>query len=102
MKKIVSFAVKHAGLIVLILAISAQFAFAGTGGTEFNDLYQMLLGWTTGVLGKTIALGAFLVGMGFTIVNQSLIPVAIGIGSAAALAYTPAVLDSVMVATLIF
>lgn len=91
---------KYLPLAVMALFIIASNVYAGTGGTEFQALYDMLTGWTTGLLGKTIALGAFLVGMGFSVVQQSLVPVAIGIGAAAALAYTPDVLDSVITATI--
>lgn len=87
-------------LVVFGLFIVASNVYAGTGGTEFQQLYDMLTGWTNGVLGKTIALACFLVGMGFSIVQQSLIPVAVGIGAAAALAYTPSIVDTVITATL--
>jgi conjugal transfer pilus assembly protein TraA len=87
-------------LAVFGLFIIASNVYAGTGGTEFQQLYDMLTAWTNGVLGKTIALACFLVGMGFSIVQQSLIPVAVGIGAAAALAYTPSIVDTVITATL--
>ena len=38
-------------------------AVAGTGGTEFDDIYTLLVGWTQGTLGKIIALGMFMVGL---------------------------------------
>lgn len=88
--------IKYLPLVVFGIFVIATNVYAGTGGTEFQGLYDLLTGWTTGLLGKTIALAAFLVGMGFTVVNQSLVPVAIGIGAAAAVAYTPDVLDSVV------
>ena len=97
MMKYINFFVKYGALIAFIFFVVASNVFAGTGGTEFTQLYDLLTGWTTGVLGKSIALAAFLVGMGFTVVQQSLVPVAVGIGAAAALAYTPAVLDGIIV-----
>lgn len=84
----------------VIALFSASAAIAGTAGTEFVQLYDLLEGWTTGMLGKSIALAAFLVGMGFSVVKQSLVPVAIGIGAAAALAYTPEVLSGIITAVI--
>ncbi len=86
--------------ILFYLVFFALPAIAGTAGTEFQQMYDMLEGWTTGMLGKTLALSSFLVGMGFSVVRQSLVPVAVGIGSAAALAYTPEILGSIITAVI--
>jgi conjugal transfer pilus assembly protein TraA len=91
---------KFIPLIVFALFVIVANVYAGTGGTEFTALYDLISGWTTGMLGKTLALSCFLVGMGFSVVQQSLVPVAVGIGAAAALAYTPAVLEGVITATI--
>ena len=87
-------------LAVLALMLTARAAIAGTAGSEFTQLYDMLEGWTTGMLGKSIALASFLVGMGFSVVRQSLLPVAVGIGAAASLAYTPEILGSIITAVI--
>lgn len=71
-------------------------AMAGTGGTEFDDIYSLLVGWTTGTLGKVIALGMFMVGLAAGIVNQSIVAVVIGIGGALALNYAPTVISNVV------
>lgn len=71
-------------------------AMAGTGGTEFDDIYTLLVGWTQGTLGKIIALGMFLVGLSAGIVNQSIVAVVIGIGGALALYYGPTVISGVV------
>ena len=94
--KHLSIITRYPGLIALAILVTTTAAIAGTGGTEFVQLYDLLEGWTTGMLGKSIALASFLVGMGFSVVNQSLVPVAVGIGAAAALAYTPEVLNGVI------
>ncbi len=78
------------------LALSATDAMAGTGGTEFDDIYTLLVGWTQGTLGKIIALGMFLVGLSAGIVNQSIVAVVIGIGGALALYYGPTVISGVV------
>lgn len=87
------------GLLFYLLVLALP-AIAGTAGTEFQQMYDMLEGWTTGMLGKTIALSSFLVGMGFSVVRQSLVPVAVGIGAAASLAYTPEILGSIITAVI--
>lgn len=92
--------IRISGIAVIAMFLSAGVVLAGTAGTEFVQLYDLLEGWTTGMLGKSIALAAFLVGMGFSIVKQSLIPVAIGIGAAAALAYTPEVISGIITAVI--
>jgi conjugal transfer pilus assembly protein TraA len=71
-------------------------AMAGTGGTEFDDIYTLLVGWTQGALGKVIALGMFMVGLAAGIVNQSIVAVVIGIGGALALYYAPTVISGVV------
>ncbi|MDP1773972.1 MAG: TraA family conjugative transfer protein [Methylobacter sp.] len=73
-------------------------AVAGTGGTEFDDIYTLLVGWTQGTLGKIIALGMFMVGLSAGIVNQSIVSVVIGIGGALALYYGPTVINGVVAA----
>lgn len=56
---------------VVAMAMTAP-AFAGTGGTEFSDIYDLLTGWSKGTLGKVMAVGMFLVGIGTGIVRQSI------------------------------
>jgi len=73
-------------------------AMAGTGGTEFDDIYTLLVGWTQGTLGKIIALGMFLVGIAAGILNQSIAAVVVGIGGALTLYYGPTVIDGVVAA----
>jgi len=78
------------------LALSATDAMAGTGGTEFDDIYTLLVGWTQGTLGKIIALGMFLVGLSSGIINQSIVAVVVGIGGALSLYYGPTVISGVV------
>jgi conjugal transfer pilus assembly protein TraA len=78
----------------------ASAAIAGTGGTEFTDLYTTLQGWSQGYLGKTIALGAFIVGMGIGIAQQSIMAIALGIGAGMAVQYAPTIIDSMVTALL--
>jgi conjugal transfer pilus assembly protein TraA len=75
-------------------------AMAGTGGTEFDDIYTLLVGWTQGTLGKIISLSMLLVGLAGGIVNQSIISVVVGIGGALVLYYAPTVVNGVVAATI--
>ncbi|MBS3952243.1 MAG: pili assembly chaperone, partial [Methylomicrobium sp.] len=67
-------------------------------GSEFDDIYTLLVGWTQGTLGKIIALGMFMVGLSAGIVTQSIVSVVIGIGGALALYYGPNVINGVVAA----
>ncbi|MFA5180417.1 MAG: TraA family conjugative transfer protein [Syntrophales bacterium] len=81
-----------------LLLLWASAVWAGTGGTEFTDLYTTIQGWSQGYLGKTIAIGAFIVGMGIGIAQQSIMAIALGIGSAMAVQYAPNIIDSMVTA----
>ena len=86
---------KKYGLFALMISMVAGMANAGTGGTEFDTMYQMVVDWTEGTLGKLLAVAAFLIGMGMGIVRQSIIAIVLGIGFALALAYAPAIIDAI-------
>jgi len=84
----------------VLLLVWASAVMAGTGGTEFTEIYTMLQGWTQGFLGKAIALGCFLTGMAIGIVRQSMMSIALGIGGGMAVQYTPNIIDSIVTALL--
>lgn len=88
-------AVKNYGLPVALLALVAGAASAGTGGTEFDTMYDMVVDWTEGTLGKLLAVTAFLIGMGMGVIRQSILAVVLGIAFALTLAYAPAIIDAV-------
>jgi conjugal transfer pilus assembly protein TraA len=79
-------------LVVLVVAGSA---YAGTTGTEFQGVYDLIKGWATGYLGRIIALGTFLVGLGVTIVRLSLLPVVAGLAVAITVAFGPTVIEGI-------
>ncbi len=85
-------------LAVFFTFLMARRAMAGTTGSEFQTIYQMIVDWTSGYLGKTIALGAFLAGMGIGIVRQSLMAVVSGIGAGLAVAYMPGIMNGIVTA----
>ena len=85
-------------LAVFFTWLMAGRAMAGTTGSEFQGIYNMVVDWTSGYLGKTIALGAFLAGMGIGIVRQSLMSVVSGIGAGLAVAYMPQIMNGIVTA----
>ena len=89
-----------AALIGTVLAFAAMPAGAGTTGTEFQTLYTTLLEWTTGYLGKSIAIAAFILGAGIGIARSSPIPALVGVIFALFMVYVPLIIDSVMTATI--
>ncbi|MCX7099424.1 MAG: pili assembly chaperone [Methylococcales bacterium] len=84
--------------LIIGLSLSAGSAMAGTGGTEFDDIYTLLTGWTQGVLGKIISLAMSIVGLTAGVVNQTIMPVVVGIGGALALYYGPNIINGIVTA----
>lgn len=76
-------------------------SYAGTGGTEFATIYTQLTDWSEGTLGKIIALGMILVGLGWGVVKQSVMAVVVGVAGGLILSNAPAVVDNIMGATII-
>lgn len=90
---------KIAGFVGLSIAACAMSVYAGTGGEEFQDVYDLLEEWATGTLGKIIALGALIVGIGFGLVRQSVIAAVVGIAMALVLNFGPTVISGIVTAT---
>lgn len=85
-------------LVVLAatLAMVSTSAMAGTTGTEFQALYNLMLGWAQGFLGKTIAISAFILGLGMGIAKSSPIPALTGVVFAMFVVYIPNVISGVV------
>lgn len=90
---------KTVGLTALMFAVCATAVHAGTGGEEFQDVYDLLEEWSTGTLGKIISLGALIVGIGFGLVRQSVIAAVVGIAMALVLNFGPTVISGIITAT---
>ena len=60
----------------LVLAVPA---FAGTTGSEFTGLYNLVKGWSEGYLGRTLAIAAFLVGAIVGFAKSTAMPALVGI-----------------------
>lgn len=92
---------KTAGVVAALTALMLPvLAMAGTGGTEFEQIWGTLQDWIEGTLGRIIAAAIVVVGIVAGIVRQSLIAFAIGIGGGMGLYNTPAIIEEIMGATL--
>lgn len=97
--------------IVALALLSATDAFAlgsdQIDGVEivnsdegFAQLLGTLVGFSQGALGKSFAIGTFLVGMGMGVVKQSIMAFVVGLAMALAMAFGPGVLLSMFSVTL--
>ena len=73
-----------------------QVALAGTAGTEFQDIWNLLVDWSQGFLGKIISLGMIMYGLGAGLVQQNLKGAIVGLGGGLILFYGPNVIDGVV------
>ncbi|MBF0609499.1 MAG: pili assembly chaperone [Magnetococcales bacterium] len=86
-------------MLVGIAILLPETAMAGTGGTEFQDVYDMIEGWSKGYLGRILSMGMFVVGVAQGVIKQSVGAVVPGVGAAAALYYGPSVVSGVVTGT---
>ena len=89
--------VKYAAPVAAVAVAGS--ALAGTGGAEFSDLKDLFEGWSTGILGRILAVGALLIGIAFGLVRQSVIAAVVGIAVAVVLSYGPTVISNIVTAT---
>ncbi|WP_443743205.1 TraA family conjugative transfer protein [Sutterella sp.] len=88
--------------VALIGGAAAVYAGVGgntPGGDEFTDIWNLIQGWSQGVLGRIIALGALIVGIAFGLVRQSVVAAVIGISMAIVLQYGPDVIEGIVTAS---
>lgn len=88
------------GLIAAMVLLRVAVTYAGSGGSEFEDIYSTITGWTSGGLGKTISAGAFLTGIAMGVVKQSIMAVVTGLGTALSVYYTPTIISNIVVAVI--
>lgn len=86
------------GLLVTALAFPDA-ALAGSGGTEFDSIWDTLTGWVKGTLGQIIVLAMIIVGIVAGIARQSIMAFAIGVGGGIGLFQAPDVIESILSAT---
>ncbi|AJY53118.1 TraA family conjugative transfer protein [Halomonas sp. KO116] len=85
------------GFAALLLSPTA---FAGAGGTEFDEVWITLEDWTQGTLGRIITLSIIVVGAVIGVVRQSLMTFAVGFAMGMGLYNAPTIIDSIVGATL--
>lgn len=83
-------------MLGLMLALFASMACAGTGGTEFDDVYDTVVEWMQGTLGRIIAVSMILVGLVAGVVRQSIMAFVIGVAGGMGLYQAPTVIDAIM------
>lgn len=86
--------------IALTALVASSTVFAGTDGTEFQDLYTMVKGWTNGYLGRSIALVFLLIGLGVGVIRGSIISAVGCIAAAMCLLIAPSVIESIISAVI--
>jgi conjugal transfer pilus assembly protein TraA len=84
-------------LVASMLAVVPETAFAGSGGTELNSIWETIKGWTEGTLGRLVTLIFIIVGLIGGIAKQSLIAFAIGLGGGIGLYNAPEIFTATMV-----
>ncbi|MDY6010045.1 MAG: TraA family conjugative transfer protein [Duodenibacillus sp.] len=82
----------------LVVWLQAQAAWAASDGSEFQGLYELVSQWSTGFLGKTIAVAFLLVGLGMGVIRGSVMAVVAAIAAAAALILLPGIVDAMFTA----
>lgn len=70
-------------------------ALAGTSGTEFEVLYNLVRGWSEGYLGRTLAISAFLVGAIVGFAKSTAMPALVGIVFAVLFAIGPNIIAGI-------
>ena len=81
--------------LLAALAALSPAAFAVTTGTEFQNLYTLVSGWSNGYLGRTIAVGAFIVGALVGFAKSTAMPALVGVIFALLFAVGPGVIDGI-------
>jgi conjugal transfer pilus assembly protein TraA len=85
----------RAGVMTTVMVLSIPVAVAGTTGAQFGVLYNLVKGWTTGLLGRTLAIAAFLVGAIVGFAKSNAMPALIGIIFALLFAVAPGIIDGI-------
>lgn len=85
-----------AALLAVAVLVAPEMAFAGSEGSELETIYNSLINWTQGYLGKLITLLFILVGLVAGVVRQSLMAFAVGIGAGIGIYNAPAVVNAVV------
>jgi conjugal transfer pilus assembly protein TraA len=90
------------GLLSALMVSSAWATTAGGGvtGTEFQALFDMLVGWAEGYLGKALAIAAFVVGALIGFAKSTAMPALIGIVFAIVFGLGPTIINGMFAAVI--
>lgn len=94
MSKLLSNMYARAGVASTSLMLAAP-AFAGTTGSEFGGVYNLVKGWSEGLLGRTLAIAAFLVGAIVGFAKSTAMPALVGVVFAVLFAVGPGIIDGI-------
>ena len=92
--KLLNKMMNRAGIAASALVLAAP-VMAGTTGTEFGGLYNLVKGWSEGFLGRTLAIAAFLVGAIVGFARSTAMPALVGIVFAVLFAVGPGIIDGI-------
>lgn len=92
-------AVRKSALLVGLMTAAAT-ASASTEGAEFQGLYDMLVGWSEGYLGKALAIAAFLTGAIVGFAKSTAMPALVGVVFAVVFSIGPGIIAGMMTAVI--
>lgn len=75
-------------------------AVAGTSDTEFQAIFDKIIGWANGYAGKSLAVVSLLIGIMAGVGRSNFVPVIAGAGFALALGFGPGILSGIVTATI--
>ena len=87
-------------MIALAICLMAASAQAGTGGTEFDGIWDLIKGWMRGTLGRIVAGGCVLTGLIAGWARGNLWAAVTGIGMGLCLFYAPNIIEGVVTAVI--
>jgi len=87
-------------LVSVLIVMMAPDTLAGTGGTEFSNVWTLLTGWVEGLLGRIIAIVFVLVGLVAGVVRGSIMGFVLGIASGVGLFAAPTIITNIVTASL--
>jgi conjugal transfer pilus assembly protein TraA len=85
--------------MALVMGMVAA-AVAGTSDTEFQAIFNKIIGWANGYAGKSLAVVSLLIGIMAGVGRSNFVPVIAGAGFALALGFGPGILAGIVTATI--
>ena len=82
--------------LLLALSCASFSALASQTGTEFSMLYDIVYNWSTGYLGRSIALIFLLIGLGVGVIRGSIMGAVGCVAAAICLVVAPEVVEGIL------